>query len=100
MTFYFHFPQTILMIIGALVLSVLAFTHEDIGGYEQLVRYFDQDYDEQGQDYHDDDDDDEQDHAFTHEDIVGYEQLVRYFDHNDDEQDQDCHDGDDDDYES
>ena len=26
------------MIIGALVLSILAFTHEDIGGYEQLVR--------------------------------------------------------------
>ena len=33
--------QTILMIIGALVLSVLAFTHEEIGGYEQLVRYLD-----------------------------------------------------------
>ena len=32
--------QTILMIIGALVLSILAFTHEDIGGYEQLVRLF------------------------------------------------------------
>ena len=28
------------MIIGALVLSILAFTHEDIGGYEQLVRLF------------------------------------------------------------
>ena len=36
---YFRF-QTILMIIGALVLSILAFTHEDIGGYEQLVRLF------------------------------------------------------------
>ena len=33
--------QTILMIIGALVLSILAFTHEEIGGYEQLVRYLD-----------------------------------------------------------
>ena len=35
--------QTILMIIGALVLSILAFTHEEIGGYEQLVRYFGRD---------------------------------------------------------
>ena len=35
--------QTILMIIGALVLSVLAFTHEEIGGYEQLVRYLGRD---------------------------------------------------------
>jgi len=34
------FIQTILMIIGALVLSVLAFTHEEIGGYEQLVEKF------------------------------------------------------------
>merc|ERR1719244_1286768 len=34
------FIQTILMIIGALVLSILAFTHEDIGGYEQLVDKF------------------------------------------------------------
>merc|ERR1719430_1579285 len=34
------FIQTILMIIGALVLSVLAFTHEEIGGYEQLVDKF------------------------------------------------------------
>merc|ERR1719278_565781 len=34
------FIQTILMIIGALVLSILAFTHEDIGGYEQLVEKF------------------------------------------------------------
>ena len=37
--------QTILMIIGALVLSVLAFTHEEIGGYEQLVGYQDDDHD-------------------------------------------------------
>ena len=35
--------QTILMIIGALVLSILAFTHEEIGGYEQLVRYLGRD---------------------------------------------------------
>ena len=42
------------MIIGALVLSILAFTHEDIGGYEQLVRYLDQDDDEYN---HDGDDD-------------------------------------------
>ena len=38
--------QTILMIIGALVLSVLAFTHEEIGGYEQLVGYQDGDDDD------------------------------------------------------
>ena len=43
------------MIIGALVLSVLAFTHEDIGGYEQLVRYLDHDDDEYDQVHHDDD---------------------------------------------
>merc|ERR1719435_208157 len=35
------FIQTILMIIGALVLAVLAFMHEDIGGYEPLIdKYF------------------------------------------------------------
>ena len=34
------FIQTILMIIGAVVLSILAFTHEDIGGYEKLVDQF------------------------------------------------------------
>merc|ERR1712130_140548 len=34
------FIQTILMIVGALVLSILAFTHEDVGGYEQLVDKF------------------------------------------------------------
>merc|ERR1719495_73575 len=34
------FIQTFLMIIGALVLSILAFTHDDIGGYEQLVDKF------------------------------------------------------------
>ena len=38
--------QTILMIIGALVLSILAFTHEDIGGYEQLVRFIEKNLDE------------------------------------------------------
>ena len=42
--------QTILMIIGALVLSVLAFTHEEIGGYEQLVGYQDDDDDHDGHD--------------------------------------------------
>merc|ERR1719195_1225751 len=35
------FIQTVLMIIGAIVLSALAFTHEDIGGYESLIdKYF------------------------------------------------------------
>jgi len=35
------FIQTILMIIGAVVLAVLAFTHTDIGGYEGLIdKYF------------------------------------------------------------
>jgi len=35
------FIQTILMIIGAVVLAILAFVHEDIGGYEGLVdKYF------------------------------------------------------------
>merc|ERR1719336_67323 len=35
------FIQTVLMIIGAIVLSALAFTHQDIGGYEGLVeKYF------------------------------------------------------------
>ena len=35
------FIQTVLMIIGAVVLAVLAFVHEDIGGYEGLVdKYF------------------------------------------------------------
>jgi len=36
------FIQTVLMIIGAIVLTILAFTHEDIGGYEGLItKYFD-----------------------------------------------------------
>merc|ERR1719495_692613 len=35
------FIQTVLMIIGAIVLTILAFTHEDIGGYEGLItKYF------------------------------------------------------------
>merc|ERR1719369_1507606 len=35
------FIQTVLMIIGAIVLAVLAFVHPDIGGYEPLIdKYF------------------------------------------------------------
>jgi len=35
------FIQTVLMIIGAIVLAALAFLHEDIGGYESLIeKYF------------------------------------------------------------
>ena len=43
------------MIIGALVLSILAFTHEEIGGYEQLVGNLDQD--DEDHSGHDDDGD-------------------------------------------
>ena len=64
------------MIIGALVLSVLAFTHEEIGGYEQLVGYQDGD-DDDGQV------DDEYDHDGRHADDAdvptSYPQVDKFF---------------------